>query len=166
MPPVTVAAARNQISSGDLAPLYLLVGADEVEKAAFAHEFADVVEEDLRAFNVERVYGGEIKVDDLMESAQTLPMMAPRRIVIVLEAEKLLTPKRESKAAEADQERLEAFLQAPPPHATIVFVCSALDMRRRVVKLLVKESQVVDCGTIETPQMRNVGSRRAPRARR
>ena len=38
-------------------------------------------------------------------------MMAPRRVVIVLEAEKLLIPKRESKAADEEQERLEAFIQ-------------------------------------------------------
>ena len=31
-----------------------------------------------------------------------------------------------------------------------MFVCGPLDMRRRVVKLLLKDAQVVDCGTIET----------------
>jgi hypothetical protein len=39
-------------------------------------------------------------VDDLVDAAATLPMMAPRRVVLILEAEKLLIPKRESKAAE------------------------------------------------------------------
>jgi DNA polymerase-3 subunit delta len=148
MPVLTAAALRKQIAAGDTAPLYALVGADEVEKAAVAGEFADVVEEGLRAFNVDRLYGGEIKVDRLIDNANTLPMMAPRRIVVVVDAEKLLVPKRESKAADEEQERLEAFLKAPPPHATVVFVCGALDMRRRVVKLLIKEAQVVDCGTI------------------
>ena len=66
-------------------------------------------------------------------------------------------PKRESKAAEEEQERLEAFIEDPPSHATIVFVCGPLDMRRRVVKLLLKEAQVVDCGTIETRPTRSVG---------
>ena len=75
-------------------------------------------------------------------------MMAPRRVVLILEAEKLLIPKRESKAADEEQERLEAFVKAPPPHATTVFVCGAVDRRRRAVKLLIEEAQVVDCGTI------------------
>lgn len=107
-----------------------------------------MVDEGLRAFNVERLYGGEVQVDEVLDAANTLPMMVPRRVVVVLDAEKLLVPRRESKAADEEQARLEAFLQAPPPHATVVFVCGALDMRRRVVKLLVKEAQVVDCGTI------------------
>jgi DNA polymerase-3 subunit delta len=128
----------------------MLVGADDLEKSAVASEFAEMVEEDLRPFNVERIYGGEVKVDELIDLARTLPMMAPRRVVVVAEAEKLLMPKRESKATDEDQERLEAFIEAPPSHATVVFVCSALDQRRRVIKLLLKVAHVVDCGTIES----------------
>jgi DNA polymerase-3 subunit delta len=75
-------------------------------------------------------------------------MMAPRRIVIVFDAERLLIPKREGKAADAEQERLEVFVKKPPTHATVVLVCGPLDQRRRLVKLLLKEAQVVDCGTI------------------
>ena len=149
MPALTAAALRKQLADGETGALYMLVGDDAVEKSAVAGEFVHLVDEGLQAFNVERVYGGEVKIDELIDHANTLPMMAPRRIVVILEAEKLLIPKRESKAAEADQEKLEAFIKQPPPHATVVFVCGPLDMRRRAVKLLVKEAQVVDCGTIE-----------------
>jgi len=150
MPPLSPSALRKQLTASDTAALYMLVGTDPVERAAVAAEFADMVEEDLRPFNVERLHGGEMKVGDLIDVAHTLPMMTPRRIVIVADAEKLLVPKRESAAAEAEQERLESFIAAPPAHATVVFVCGPLDLRRRVVKLLIKVAQVVDCGTIES----------------
>jgi DNA polymerase-3 subunit delta len=149
LPPLTPAALRKQIASGDTGPLYMLVGEDDAEKAAVAGEFADLVDEGLRAFNVDRLYGGEAKVDDLIDASATLPMMAPRRVVLILEAEKLLIPKREGKAADEEQERLEKFLERPPSHATAVFVCGPLDLRRRSVKLLMKAAHVVDCGTIE-----------------
>jgi DNA polymerase-3 subunit delta len=149
MPALTPAALRKQIASGETAPLYMLVGQDDAEKSDVAAEFIEMVDEGLRAFNVDRLYGADIDVDDLIEAAATLPMMAPRRIVLVLEAEKLLVPKRESKAAEAEQERLEAFIKDPAPHSSVVFVCGPLDLRRRVVKLLIKEASVVDCGTID-----------------
>jgi DNA polymerase-3 subunit delta len=149
MPVMSASALRKQIASRETGPLYLLVGDDELEKSAVASEFADVVEEDFRPFNYDRLYGGETRIDALFDAANTMPMMASRRVIVVLEAEKLLTPKRESKAADEDQERLLEFLSAPPPHATIVFVCGALDQRRKVVKLLLKEAQIVDCGTIE-----------------
>src|SRR5919205_892808 len=66
----------------------------------------------------------------------------------MVDAERLLIPKREGKTADAEQERLEAFVKNPPVHATVVFVCGPLDKRRRIVNLLMKEAQVVDCGTI------------------
>jgi len=149
MPPLTASALRTQIASGETAPLYMLIGADEVEKSEMAAQFIEMVDEGLRAFNVDRLYGGETTIDELIDSANTLPMMVPRRVVVVLEAEKLLIPKRESKAAEEDQERLSAFIKSPAPHSTVVFVCGAVDRRRNIVKLLLKEAQVVDCGTIE-----------------
>ena len=148
MPPLTLAALRQEIASGDTAPVYLLIGEDEAEKSAVAAEFAAAVEEGLRAFNFDRLYGGELKASRLVDDARTLPVMASRRVIVVLEAEKLLVPKRESKAADAEQQQLEDFLKDPPPHTTLVFVCGALDRRRRIVGLLLKEAQVVDCGTI------------------
>ena len=148
MPPLSPAALRQQIATGNTAPLYMLVGDDDVERSAVAGEFADIVEEGLRAFNVDRLYGGEIKVDDLIHATATLPMMAPRRVVVVLEAEKLLIPKRESKAADEELERLAGFFADPPPHATTVFVCGVVDRRRTSFKKLIQVAQVVDCGTI------------------
>jgi DNA polymerase III subunit delta len=146
--PVSRQALKKQIAAGDTGPLYILIGDDDSEKSAVATEFAEMVDEGLRAFSVDRLFGGEIRADDLFDAAATLPMMAPRRIVIVFDAERLLIPKREGKAADAEQERLEACVKNPPAHATIVFVCGPLDQRRRLVKLLLKEAQVVDCGTI------------------
>ena len=148
MPLLTLPVLRKQLAAGETAPLYVIVGDDEVEKSAVAAGFEDMVDEGIRAFNVDRIYGGEAKPDDLIDAASTLPMMASRRVILVLDAEQLLIPKRESQAAEAAQERLEAFVQDPPKHATVVFVCGALDQRRRLVKLLLREAQVVDAGSI------------------
>jgi DNA polymerase-3 subunit delta len=148
VPLLTLAQLRQQLKSGKTDPLYALVGQDDAEKASVAAEFAELVDEGLRAFNFERLYGGEMKADDLLQATGMLPMMAPRRVVVILEAERLLIPKREGKAADEEQDRLEAFIKAPPPHCTVVFVCGAIDRRRRAVKILLDRANVVDCGTI------------------
>jgi len=88
MPVATPSAVRQQIRAGSTDPLYLLLGEDEVEKSALAAEFAEVVDEGLRAFNVERLQAGEMTTGDklasgvaaLVSAARTLPMMAPRGI--------------------------------------------------------------------------------------
>jgi DNA polymerase-3 subunit delta len=148
VPVLSAAALRTQLSAGDPGPLYLLLGEDDTEKAAVAGDFTDLVDPGLQAFNIDRLYGGDTSVDALLDAANTFPMMAPRRVVLVLDAERLLIPKRESKAADEELARLEAFIQNPSPHTTVVFVCGALDMRRRISKTLAREAQVVDCGTI------------------
>ena len=91
MPIATAAAVRKQIAAGETDPIYLLLGEDDVEKSALAAEFAEVVDEGLRAFNVERLHAGDLTTGDkladgvaaLIAAVRTLPMMAPRRIVTI-----------------------------------------------------------------------------------
>ena len=42
-----------------------------MEKSAVAAEFAEMVDEGLRAFNVERIYGGEMKVERRSSTPRT-----------------------------------------------------------------------------------------------
>ncbi len=68
---MTAAALRKDIASGETASVYVLLGADEVEKADVAAHFLDLVDEDLRAFNVDRFYGGDTSVDQVIDAANT-----------------------------------------------------------------------------------------------
>lgn len=157
MPVATPAAVRNQIASGSAGPIYLLQGEDDIEKSALGHEFEELVEEGLRAFNVARLHAGDVTsgdrltsfVSSLVSAARTLPMMVPRRVVIVLQAETLLVPKRESEAATRALDELEALLKRPEAQTTLVFVAGSVDKRSRMYKLLAKQGTVVECGAIE-----------------
>jgi DNA polymerase-3 subunit delta len=151
----TPADVRKQIAAGDTDPIYLLQGEDDVEKSALASEFADLVEEGLRAFNVERIHAGEMTSGDkladgvasLVTAVRTLPMMVPRRVVVVAQAETLLVPKRESEAATRALDELERLIEKPERLATLVFVAASLDKRTRMYKLLTKHATLVDCGS-------------------
>jgi DNA polymerase III delta subunit len=157
---MTAAAVRKQIAAGEPDSVYLLTGEDDLEKSALAAEFADLVDEGLRAFNVERIHAGEWTtgdrliegVDSIVAAARTLPMMAPRRIVAVLQAESVLTPKRESEAAARATAALERLIDNPEEQTTLVFVASYVDRRSRMFKLLQKRATLVECGAIESRQ--------------
>ena len=157
MPFVSAAAVRRQIQAGSPDPLYLLLGEDEVEKSALAHEFEGLVEDELRAFNVETIHVGEATtgervataVSTLIDAARTLPMMAPRRVVIVFQAGSLLVPKRESETAERALNELERLVTNPEPQTTLVLVSSAIDKRSRMYKLLARHATLVECGAVE-----------------
>lgn len=157
MSTLSPAAVRKQIRSGKPDPMYLLLGEDEIEKSELAGAFAELVDEGLRAFNVERIHAGEMTtgerladgVASIVAAARTLPMMSPRRIVIVMQAETLLLPKRESEAAARALDALEALLKDPDPQTTLVFAAGSLDRRSRLYKLMVKQATLVACGVIE-----------------
>ncbi len=156
MPAATPSAVRQQIASGTPDPVYLILGEDDVEKAALAHQFEELVEDGLRAFNVETIHPGDVAagdrlaavVDSLLDAVMTLPMMAPRRVVVVFQAKDLLVPKRESTAGTKALERLEALLEKPPAQTTLVLVSATLDKRTRLYKLLARQATIVECGAL------------------
>ena len=157
MPTRTPTDVRKQIASGDTEPVYLLQGEDDVEKAALASQFASLVDEGLAAFNFERVHAGDWTTGDrlaagvasLSAAVRTLPMMSPRRVVIVSQAESLLAPKRESEAAERAIEEFAGLLEKPETMTTLVLVAAALDKRTKIYKTLLKHATIVDCGSPE-----------------
>ncbi|HEV3062940.1 MAG TPA: DNA polymerase III subunit delta [Vicinamibacterales bacterium] len=157
MPTLAASAVRKQIAAGAPDPVYLITGEDELEKSALAAEFADLVEEGLHAFNVERLHAGEWTtgdrlvdgVDSVIAAARTLPMMAPRRVVTVLQAEAVLAPRRESDGAARAHEALEALLTNPELQTTLVLVTATLDKRTRMYRLLQKQATIVECGAVE-----------------
>lgn len=145
MPTFSPSDVRKQIASGRVAPLYLIVGPDEPEKVSLAGEFLDLVDEGLRAFNVDRLYGGEATAADVVDAARTLPLMVPRRVVLLLHAERLLAPKKESEAASRDLETLERYVKAPIDTACLVIVADGLDRRRSLTRVLLSKAAVVEC---------------------
>lgn len=148
---------RKQIQAGQADPVYLLQGEDEIEKSALAADFAELVDEGLRAFNVERIHVGDLTTGDkladgvasLVSAVRTLPMMVPRRVVSVMQAETLLMPKRESEAATRALEQLENLLRQPEVQTTLVFVATSVDKRSRIYKLFQKHATIVECGAVE-----------------
>jgi DNA polymerase-3 subunit delta len=174
------AEVRAQINAGKTGPLYLLEGDDLQSRHDLALEFASLVDEGLQAFNVESFYANEATtagardamIGAILSTCRTLPMMVPRRVVVLHEAERLLSPKRSKDDDAAEQrtldtstgrkkrapapmtpaEELEAYVERPEPMTTLVFVAGPLDGNRRLVKLLRKHATLVDCGSLESPQ--------------
>src|SRR4051812_15094722 len=121
-----------------------------------AAEISALVEDELRAFNLERVYASDKAVTPaaIVESARTFPMLGDRRVVLVLRAEKILKPKRRGKgdANVADDDEpagdvaiLEEYVKEPVPGTTLVFVAADVDRTRRLYKTLQKHATVVEC---------------------
>jgi DNA polymerase-3 subunit delta len=160
----TPADVRASVANRTPAPVYLLLGDDDAEISRLASDIAALVEDELRAFNVERMYAGEkgVTAPAIVEAARILPMMSDRRVVVVLRAEKLLKPKRRGRQADeedgdaadaeppSDLDAITDYVQSPSPSTTLVFVAADIDKTRRIGKALLKHATRVECWGLKT----------------
>ncbi len=158
---LTPGAVRAQIAAGSIEPLYLITGDDEGEMSAIGTALAESVDEDVRAFNVQRFYGSDAgsTVAAVLDAAGTFPLLAPRRVVLLLQAEKALVA-RKAKGADRDEPSpdedaegeggsrtgqlalLKAYAAQPHAHAVVVLIGAGL---QRTFDALAKQAAVVVC---------------------
>lgn len=177
MPVATPAAVRKQIAARTPDPIYLIVGDDESEMSGLVTDLSAVVEDELRAFNLERLYASEKTVTPsvIVEAARTLPMLGDRRVVVVLRAERILKPKRKGKASDdaeavaeeeeppGDLDVLEAYVRKPEPSTTLILVASEIDRQRKVSKALQKHATIVEYRGLRAGQDARVDLRESAR---
>ena len=157
MPSITADAFVQQIRKRKPEPVYVVIGDDDQEKSFLAQLASELVEEELRAFNVERLYGTDrtTSAEAIVEAARVLPMLGDRRVIVVLRADALLKPKR--RKADADEESedesepalsadaLLAYVTKPESMSTLVLVADDIDRSRKLGKALIKHAAIVEC---------------------
>ena len=76
------------INKKEFAPVYLLMGEEDfyIDKIVEAIE-SKAIEEDDKDFNFNVYYGVDADMDTVVAAAQQLPVMAPRRVVLLKEAQ-------------------------------------------------------------------------------
>ena len=161
----------TSLKAGRAAPVYLLLGDDEEGKREVLEALAGLVEPELQALNLQRIYANESDeaLDDAVAAARTVPMLGDRRVVIVLCAEALLKPK--ARAARTDRTEagetwpedegatpagggseqegprtaeLDAYLRSPSPSSTLVLVAADVNRSTRTGRALLERATVVE----------------------
>lgn len=164
MPSVTADAFVRQIRKRSPEPVYVIIGDDDQEKSALAQLASELVEAELRAFNVERLYGTDKSTTpgNIVEAARILPMLGDRRVIVVLRADKLLKPPRRKADEEEEQgsgseadggnaepavsaDALIAYVSRAEPMTTLVLVADDIDRSRKLGKALLKYAAIVEC---------------------
>lgn len=159
MPGSSPSQVRQQIAKRTPDPVYLLLGDDDAEIARLAADLTSLVEDELRVFNVERMYAGEKTTTPaaIVQACRQIPMMGDRRVVVVLRGERLLKPKRRNKDDDvqrdgeteseppSDMDALADYVQNPSPTTTLVIAAADIDRTRKAGKAIGKHATVVEC---------------------
>ena len=132
-------AIKRQIKERRIDPLYLFIGEEEYLQRRALTLLYDSLDDAGRIFNLLVLsLGGDAASRatpvQVVDSANQLPMMGTRRIIVVRDFEKL---------KEDEGELLLEYLKRPSPTSTVVFQAVSLDQRRKITTALFKACTVV-----------------------
>ena len=114
MAQITEEVFRQQLKNGDLAPMYVIYGAESALVVRYATQLEEkAAPADFPEFNLHRL-DADASVDMIAEAVETLPMMSDRTCVVVSNYD----PDAQNAAETAKMEQLLADL---PPHCTLIF---------------------------------------------
>ena len=128
---------RSQLKKGEVAPVYLLFGAEKYLRDLAAKAITEKVLRDapLREFN-ETVFSlTDTDFQHAIGAAEQLPMISARRVVRITETNKL---------KEENEEVLARYLARPAESSVVIFVADDLDKRRRFAKNLLEKTVAVE----------------------
>jgi DNA polymerase-3 subunit delta len=129
-------ALRARMARGEVPPLLYLYGADGGRILALIEELRSAcVQEGVRDFNVNHLDARETGADRIMETARSLPMMSPRRLVIVANASFL---------DKGGWGRISPYLRDPTPSTCLILRCDRAPSDRDLGKLLAEHGMIVE----------------------
>lgn len=130
--------AMKEIRQGRVSPLYLCYGTEKYQINEFITLLEkQVVDEEQRDFAMAAFDLAETPIETVIEEAETLPFLVPRKLIVVRDAS-LFTAGKDSGKVEHKLESLTAYMTNPAEHSVIVFVVHGekLDERKKIVKAM------------------------------
>jgi DNA polymerase-3 subunit delta len=127
---------NRSVEKGEFAPLYLIYGEEPylVERAV-KKLLERAVDPGFRDFNLNVFYGNECKGEEVFGAAQTLPMFAELRAVLV---------KKGGELSAGAMEILLSYLQDPCPTTCLVLQAEKIDGRKKFFAEFKKRGELLE----------------------
>jgi len=142
-----------RLAKGKPIPGILLVGSDSYLRELCRKKLVDAyVAEGTRDWGVRKFSAEEDDVSAILGQAQTMPMLAPRQVIFVSEAEAWERLGDDSRDTLVKQ--ISAYFDDPAPFTVLVFEASALDQRMRLAKTFAEKTLTVSVELSTDPEER------------
>jgi DNA polymerase-3 subunit delta len=133
---MTFAELKKRLQRRDLPALLFFHGEDvDSLEEGLRLTVESLLEPDQRDFNLQQFTGRDNDIEGILNAAQTLPVLAPRRVVVVKNVQEL---------AAAHQPLLIDYLRQPVPQTVLVLTATSADKRQRLFQTLAKNGLWVD----------------------
>lgn len=125
------------LKKGEFAALYCLFGEENFLADRAKEEIIDaIVPEGMRDFNLNIFDSADCDVARVRDALETLPMMSPNRLVVLLNAEKL---------KDKEWEVLQPLIEKPHDGTVLVVTAAKVDKRKKQWKRLLESGVALEC---------------------
>lgn len=142
---------RNKLKRREIAPVYLLFGAETYLRDIAAKTISDFVFNDasVRDFN-EDEFSLNIaeNLQYALASAEQLPMIASRRVIRISNVRVSSTSTKDT-LKEDYENVLSKYLKNPSKTSVVIFIADEIDKRRKMARLLIENSVAVDFSMLD-----------------
>jgi DNA polymerase-3 subunit delta len=162
--------AVDLAQQGRLAPVYLVVGEETytVERVLSALR-QGALGKGPAAFNEDKFVAGEDDIDRVISAARMVPMLSPRRFVVVRALERWDARMQDDEEAPKSREperknpldRLADYANSPVDSSSVVLVATKIDGRRKLMAAARKGGWLVACEPIPRGALPSVIARMA-----
>ncbi len=138
-------ALERELREGKFRPVYLVLGPEEYQCREAVHLLKDkLTTPDSLAFDYSEFVAGETPVDEIVEAANTFPMISKRRLVLVLEADAF---------KDAEQEEILEAIPSLSIRSTLVLSATDLDRRKKFYRTLKDSTYVIEFPKLNGPAL-------------
>jgi DNA polymerase-3 subunit delta len=121
-------------------PLYLVHGEERFLMEEVHRRFlSTLVDPATQPFNYTPFNGEEAKADEILASAQTLPVFSQKRLVWVWDADRIEA---------VESERFLDYLERPAPDTVLVFAAAKPDFRKKLFVRLRSKGKLIPCAPL------------------
>jgi DNA polymerase III subunit delta len=146
-----------RLRKGSALPAILLLGEEPyLRDACRAHLIDAFVPAASRTWAVSRYSADRGETQSALEQAQTMPMLSPKQVVFLEDAQTI--EELAEKKRDAAVEQLETYFKNPAPFTVLVLEASKLDQRMRLGKLFAEETLVVEVSLGENLEQRQAAA--------
>ncbi len=136
---------EQSLKAGQIKPVYLFYGEESfLIEESLKQIRAAALAEGIEDFNYDLFYGNELDAFQVKDAVETLPMMSPRRMVVLRELQDL---------KESHRSALESLILDPIESTVFVMTASKIDKRQRFFKSILKSGVVVEFKRLYSEQV-------------
>ncbi|MDO4432802.1 MAG: DNA polymerase III subunit delta [Aerococcaceae bacterium] len=147
--------AMQQLNKQGSAPVVTLFGTEYVLQQEFLHTLLKSFGE-ADTLDLTRIDLDEQSMDAVLDEAEMFSFFAEYRLVIAENAT-FLTGQTKQKLTDAQQKRLEAYLEQPNPMSVVIFLMpvDALDQRKKLTKRFQQQTFFVEVTALGEKEVRH-----------